>query len=171
MSYSLTTSSTQTFTLTHAKYLASKVATDLKRMQRFYLSPTDTQIADFETELTELLKAGYLLEITYGFRRDGNWIEPTLRYTARDLSGLSGSDNDPGRVRPNADVTRASFYSYLVTNSAFDQLSTADREKFNSQLPFTRSGAPAPGISGYLSQDKSYSSGGQALDRSSVKSY
>jgi hypothetical protein len=171
MSYSLTSTNTQTFTLTHAKYLASKMAADLKRMQRFYNYPTDAQISAFEAELTELLKAGYLSEITYGFRRDGNWIEPTLRYTARDLSGFSGSDDDPGRVRPNADVTGAFFYSYLVTNSAFNQLSTVDQEKFDSQLPFNRSGAPAPGISGYLSQDKSYSSGRQALDRSSVKSF
>ncbi|WP_153799674.1 HORMA-1 domain-containing protein [Foetidibacter luteolus] len=171
MSISYTTSNTQTFTLTHAKYLACKVAADLKRIQRFYNSPSDMEIADYEMELTEYLKAGYLAEVTYGFQRNGNWVEPTLRYSARDLAGLVGSDDDPGRVRTNANVTGAVFTSYLIRNDAYHQLSTADQEKFRGQLPFSRTGAPAPGVTGYISQDKSYSSGGKALDRSSVKSF
>ena len=39
MSTSFTITETTTFTLTHAKYMAAKVATDLKRMQRFYGAP------------------------------------------------------------------------------------------------------------------------------------
>ena len=70
--------------------MAAKVATDLKRMQRFYGSPSDRASPSYEAEVTELLKAGYLGTVTYGFRRDGNWIEPTLRYTARDLAGRCG---------------------------------------------------------------------------------
>lgn len=171
MSSSYTSSSTQTFTLTHAKYLASKVAADLKRIQRFYGSPSDSQITNYEAELTEMLKAGYLSEVSYGFKRNGNWIEPTIKYTARDLAGMNGTDDDPGRIRANADVSNAYFYSFLITNSAYDQLTESEKIKFESNLPFKRSGAPIPGISGYISSDKSYSSGGCALDRSSVKSY
>jgi hypothetical protein len=74
MTYSSTSSNTQTFTLTHAKYLASKVATDLKRMQRLYGSPSDYQINNFESELTEFLRNGFLSEVTYGFKRNDNWI-------------------------------------------------------------------------------------------------
>lgn len=168
---SYTTSSTQTFTLTHAKYLASKVAADLKRIQRYYGSPGDALITSYEAELTEYLKAGYLSEVSYGFKRNDNWIEPTVKYTARDLAGMSGSDDDPGRIRANADVSNASFYSFLITNSAFTQLIETERNNFEDSLPFKRSGAPTPGISGYISSDKSYSSGGRTLDRSSVKSY
>ncbi len=171
MSNSYSESYSQTFTLTHAKHLASKMVADLKRMQRFYNYPTDSQIATYEAELTEFLKAGYLSEVTYGFKRDGNWIEPTLRYTARSLAGLSALDDDPGRVRPNADVTGASFSSYMTYNDTYHQLSSAGRQQFENHLPFVRSGAPEPGINGYLSQDKTYSSGGQALDRSSIKSF
>ena len=67
--------------------MAAKVATDLKRMQRLYGSPSDADIASYETEVIDLLKAGYLGTVTYGFRRDNDWIEPTLRYTAHDLAG------------------------------------------------------------------------------------
>lgn len=35
MTGSFTNSTTQTFNVTHARYLASKVATDLKRIQRY----------------------------------------------------------------------------------------------------------------------------------------
>jgi hypothetical protein len=58
MSSSFTITATTTFTLTHAKHMAAKVATDLKRLQRLYGSPTDAAIADYETEVIELLKAG-----------------------------------------------------------------------------------------------------------------
>ena len=62
-----------TFTLTNAKYLAAKIATDLKRMQRFYGKPTDQQIEDYENEAISLLNDGYLDTITYGFKKDDKW--------------------------------------------------------------------------------------------------
>jgi hypothetical protein len=171
MSSSYTTSQTQTFTLTHAKYLASKVAADLKRIQRFYNSPSDTQITAFEAELTECLKAGYLSEVSYGFQRNGNWIEPTLKYTAKDLAGMNSNDDDPGRIRAGADISNASFYSYLVKNYKFYLLSETEQQNFENNLPVKRTSAPTPGVSGYISSDKSYSSGGRSLDRSFVKNY
>ncbi|MFX9284151.1 hypothetical protein ABTN93_19105, partial [Acinetobacter baumannii] len=83
---------------------------------------SDSKIAEFEAEATEMLKAGYLETVTYGFKRDGNWVEPTLRYTARDLAGTAANDDDPGRVRPGADISEASFYSYMTYTSAWFQL-------------------------------------------------
>ncbi len=171
MSTSFTTSGTQTFTLTHAKYLASKVVADLKRIQRFYGSPSDSTIADYENELIEFLKKGYLSEVTYGFQKDEKWIEPTLRYTTRDLAGMINGDDDPGNIKPNANISGAYFTSYLIKNSAYYNLASADQDSFQNSLPFKRTGAPAPGLVGYLSSDKTYSSGGRSLDRSSVKNY
>ena len=171
MSYSFSYTESSTFTVTHARHMAAKVATDLKRMQRFYGSPSDAKIAEFEAEATEMLKAGYLETVTYGFKRDGNWIEPTLRYTARDLAGGSANDDDPGRVRPGADISGASFYSYMTDSTAWDQLTQAQRDAFKSTLPFVRGGAAEPGISGYLSNDRTYSSGGRVLDRATVRSF
>lgn len=171
MSYSFTNSESQTFTATHAKHLASKVATDLKRMQRFYNHPSDSSIASYETEIIELLKKGYLGTVTYGFKKDDKWIEPALRYTAKDLSSMTTSDDDPGRVSPGANITGASFYSYLTYSTAWDKLTTEERDAFKKDLPFQRGGADEPGIDGYLSSDKTYSSGGKSLERSIVKKY
>ena len=133
---SYTVSDTITFTLTHARHIAAKIATDLKRIQRFYGYPSDASIADYETEAIELMKAGYLGTVTYGFRRNGSWIEPTLRYTSRDLYGASANDNDPGRVRPGVNITGATFYSYLTYSIAWERISEAEQETFKRQLPF-----------------------------------
>lgn len=160
-----------TFTITHARHMAAKVATDLKRLQRFYGRPSDVDIANYEAEVIELLKEGYLGTVAYGFHRDGDWIEPTLKYSARDLAGGSASDDDPGRIRPGRDVTGASFYSYLTYSSTWDRLSESEKNSVKSRLPFIRKGAAEPGVNGYLSNDRTYSSGGRALDRASVRSY
>lgn len=171
MSTSYSYTETATFTVTHARHMAAKVATDLKRMQRFYGSPSDVRITQFEAEATELIRAGYLGTVTYGFQRHGNWIEPTLRYTAKDLAGASANDDDPGRVRHNADVSGAIFKSYLTYSAAWSRLTQAQRDAFEKTLPISRSGAAEPGISGYFASDRTYSSGGKALDRATVRSF
>lgn len=169
MSYSYTLSETITFTVTHARHMAAKVATDLKRLQRLYGHPNDSDIANYESEVIELLKKGYLGTVTYGFWRDGKWIEPALRYTARDLAGLSANDDDPGRIRPGADVSGASFYSYLTYSAAWDKLSGTEQAAFKDSLPFQRNGAPEPTVNGYLTRDLTYSAGGRSLDRATVR--
>ena len=171
MSYTSTAAESITFTLTNARHLAAKVATDLKRIQRFYDRPTDASIADYEAEATALLKAGYLEEVTYGFMRNGSWIEPTLTYRARDLLGTSAADDDPGAIRPRRDVAGATFYSFLTYTSAWLSLGNVERAAFEGTLPFKRGGAAEPGVEGYLSQDRTYSAGGRALTRSSVKGF
>lgn len=171
MSYSYTLTETAAFTVTHATHMAAKVAADLKRMQRLYGSPSDASITNYEAEIIALLKAGYLGTVTYGYWRNDTWIEPTLRYTAQELAGASASDDDPGRVKPGANITGATFYSYLTYSAAWDRLSAAEQSAFKSDLPFYRGGAPEPGVSGYFSDDRTYSSGGRALNRASVRSW
>lgn len=168
-SYSYTESST--FTITHARHMAAKIATDLKRIQRFYGRPSDQDIADYEAEATAMMKAGYLSSVSYGFKRDGFWIEPTLKYTARDLAGGAANDDDPGKIRPGKDVSGASFTSFITYTDAFMKLSQAERDTFKSGLPFQRVSGTEPPVNGYLSSDRTYSAGGRALDRSSVRSY
>ena len=169
MSFSVTETESKTFTITHARRLASKVATDLKRMQRFYGYPSDSKIEKFEEEITQYLKHGYMEKVSYGFRRNGNWIEPTLIYRAIDIE--HSADDDPGKVRPGRDVSGASFYSYLEYSSAWFDLSESEKEQFNNTLPLDRGTADIPGIDGYIEDDKTYSSGGKSLSRSSVRSY
>ena len=162
---------TITFTATHATYLAAKISADLNRVRRFYGKPDTDDIDAYETEAIELMKAGYLGSVTYGFKRKGNWIEPTLRYTARDLFGVSANDDDPGRIRPRADITGASFYSFLTYSDKWSELTEVERANFKSSLPIQRVSGIEPGVSGFLIGDRTYSSGGRALDRSVVRGY
>ncbi len=171
MSYSYTVTDTQSFTRTHARHMAAKVATDLKRMQRFYDEPSDSWINAFELEVVEFLKEGVLDTVAYGFRRNGSWIEPTLFYTARDLFGATANDDDPGRVRPGARTVGASFHSYLTHNPAWNQLTWQRQKEIERRLPFRRTTGAEPGINGYWNTDLTYSSGGRALDRASLRSY
>ena len=168
-SYSITESTT--FTITHARHMAAKVSADLKRMQRFYGHPSDTVIAIYENEIAELLKAGYLGTLTVGFKRNDEWIEPMLRYTARDLDGMVADDDDPGRVLPGRDVSGASFYNYLTYSAAWDTLPANEKDAFKQRLPFQRETATQPTMNGYLVDDKTYSAGGRALGRASLKAY
>ncbi len=167
MSY--TTTEAKTFTITHANYLASKVATDLKRMQRFYGSPNDRMIENYEREIALYLKHGYLEKVSYGFKKDGNWTEPTLIYHASDIE--YSANDDPGKVRPGCDISGASFYSFLEYSSKWFELTEKEKELFKNSLPINRSTADTPGINGYLEHDRTYSAGGKALSRSSVRSY
>ena len=110
MAYSYTVAETESFTVTHAPHIAAKVATDLKRMQRFYGSPSDAGIAEYQAEIIEFLKEDYLGTLSYGFKRNGDWIEPTLRYIAKDLAGAAANDDDPGKVRPGSWLTRLPYH-------------------------------------------------------------
>lgn len=170
MSYSYTISESKTFTVTHARHMAAKVATDLKRLQRFYGEPSDRDIADYETEIIELLKHGYLEQVTYGFKRSDQWIEPTLQYSARDLMGTDANDDDPGRIRPGANTANAIFYSFLRYSSTWGNASQAEKDAFKKISPLNRGTADEPTVDGYLSRDKTYSAGGMALERASVVS-
>lgn len=164
--YTLTT--TETFTRAHAKKISYRVATDLKRMQRLYGRPTDEWIEKYDVEVVELLTAGYLGTITYGYWRDGSWVEPALRYTAFQLADRSFGD-DPGKVLPGADTSGASFYSYLTYSSAWDALTSAEKATFKAGLPFKRGWASEPGVDGYLEQDLAYSAGGRGVQRETVR--
>ena len=59
----------------------------------------------------------------------------------------------------------------MTYTSAWNRLTSDERSRFKSGLPFQRGNAAEPGISGYLEQDRTYSAGGRALDRASVRSY
>jgi hypothetical protein len=166
MSSSYTYSDTESFTLTHAKRLASKVAADLKRFQRFYGSPSDLWIDRYERELVELLRRDALSYVVYGFKRNGCWTEAAVRY--KSLSGgRLDVDDDPGRVRPNLDVSGASFTSFRSTNRT---LSDQESNEIDAAAGFSRVSGSSPDLeSGYWAEDRTYSAGGRGLGRSSVR--
>jgi len=170
MSSTYTDTGSQTFTRAHARKISYRVVTDLNRMRRFYGKPSGPKIDQYDRELVEVLTVGFLERVTYGFRRGDAWIEPTLRYTAFEL-GNPGLGDDPGKVRPGADIKGATFYTYLVFSQAWFDLSAAEKSAFEKTLPFVRGGATEPGIDGYLQQDLAYSAGGRGLQRATVRSW
>lgn len=159
----MTTSSTTTFTRTNARYIASKIAADLRQMQLFYDKPTSSQIDEYVEEAVEYLAASYLKSVEYGFRKDGDWLV-SLRYEVRYDGTLT--DGAPGGVYPHADTTGASFYSFLSQNSSFFNLSSSAQDDFKGKLPIDRTPGQEPGhVNGYWVPGNTYASGGVGAGR------
>lgn len=168
MSSSSSYTQSTSFSVIHARHMASKVSTDLLRFQRFYGKPSNEQINDYEAELVALLKEDYLKTVTYGFKRNGKWVE-ALRY-----HGLTGgvliADDDPGKLRPGADVNGCPFTSFLEYNDRWFALTDIEQQQFRKPLPFQRSNQNEPGVEGgYWAEDRTYSAGGRGISRSVIK--
>lgn len=163
-----TYTTSETFTRSNARYVASKVAADLRLLQRFYGRPTDAEIDAYVGELVELLLGGYVQRVTYGFKRGSAWAV-ALRYEAR-LDGTLDADDRAGRVTPGISITGASFYSYLVHSYTWDLLDPAEQARIEARLPVQRTGADEPSSgNGSWVQDRSYSAGGSGVRRASLR--
>lgn len=161
MSTTHTTSST--FTRSSAKYLASKIAADLHRLQAYYGRPSDKEIEDFEIEATEFLANGVLSWVEYGFRKDGARVL-TLRYEVRPDGSLA--DNNAGGVPSQADVAGASWYSFLSHNEAWSRLDATQQARIEADVPIKRSYGSGPSDGdGYWTYDRSYASDGTGTQR------
>jgi hypothetical protein len=155
---------TASFTIIHARYLASKVAADMHLCAQYYGKPTEMRIREYAEELARYLNAGYLAEYEFGFKKDGKRIV-CWRYKV-DANGVLTTDDRPGKVIPYVDVTGAIFFNFLTQNSRFNQLSAADQAAFESDLPLQRTGGSPPSDgAGYWAVDRNYYSTGLGLNR------
>lgn len=158
---------TETFTLTHARYIASKVAADLRRFCAYYGQPSDATIDIYVDELTELLVGNYVESIEYGFKKDGQRVV-SLKYKARPLGGLS--DSGSGSVYARANTVGATWFSSLSYTVAWHSLSEGERAKYISSKFRVTMAAPRDGA-GYWQTDRSYSAGGVSAARSTFRPY
>lgn len=158
----------ESFTRTSARHVSSKVAADLERIRIGYGSPTVAEIDAYEGELVELLAAGYVQTVTYGYKRNGEWIVPTLKYETR-IDGSLITDDRAGKIQRGADVSRASFTSYLSYSPAWWALTQAQRYAFKAKLPIQRTSGAEPTASGVWAVDKSYSHNGGGVNRSALR--
>ena len=161
-----TSSQTQTFTRTEARYLASKVVADLHQCARLYDQPSTTRIADYEAELVERLAKGYIKQYEFGFKGDGKRIV-SWRYQVKDgdLVG-GGTDDRPGGVYARADVTGAAYYNHTISTMKWATLSDEEQAAFEATLPFARSEMSLPDDgAGYWTADKTYTRGGVEVTR------
>lgn len=165
MTYSYTTSST--FTITSARYLASKVAADLRQMQLFYGRPTDIEITKFIEELVILMLNGWFKSIMYGFKRNNYWVI-ALEYEMF-LGSIRATDDNAGRVKPGINTNMSSWYSILTKSVKFYNLSPFERARIEQLLPIKRTIGGAPQIrTSDLTGGKYYSRDGGALQRRTI---
>lgn len=161
MTYTFT--ATSTFTRTSARHIASKVVTDLRRMNFYYGLPTETEIEHYYSELVELLALGYVESVEYGFKRNGRRIVSVF-YEVRADGSLA--DDRAGGVHARADITGASWFSFLTYNSKWSQLSEGERARIEATLPIRRTTGQAPQDgNGYWVTDRTYSADGVGVQR------
>lgn len=157
-----------TFTATSARHLTSKIAADLRTMNRYYDLPSLTEIDEYAEEAAQLLLGGYLGWVDYGLRRPNagggkEWVLQ-LRYTVSSSGILH--DEHPGGVPANAPTEGASFYSYLSYSPAFNALPPPQRAAVKAALPVQRTGAAeSPRAGGTINGQRSYSRDGVSLSR------
>ena len=160
-----TTTRSETFTVTHAQHIAAKVATDLKRMQRFYpqLWANDNAIDHYEKEVIVLLKGNYLQSVSYGLVREGQWIV-ALKYAAR-YGGVLTADNDPGGVPRHANVFGCKFSSMLFGTDAWHRLNDIQKKRVYADGGIRYDRVPGKDFSGDWRTDRVYSAGGRGVLR------
>jgi hypothetical protein len=163
-------SKTASFTIVHARQLASKAAADMHLCAQYYGRPSEQEIREYAEELAQYLNAGYLEQYEFGFRKDGKRVV-SWRYKV-DSNGNLTTDDRPGKVVPYVDITGASFFNYLTQNSRFFNLSSQEQADFKAPLPVQMtSGDPPSDGSGYWTSDRNYFSGGCALNRQTFQPY
>jgi hypothetical protein len=162
MSYSYTL--TETFSISHARHIASRLAGDMRLMNAYYGYPSLSSIDDYLEEIAQLLAKGYLATFEIGFQRDGRRVF-SLYYEV--LADGTLSDSRSGGVPAGYDVSGASKLNYLTHSSAWFALSQSERDSFEATLPVQRTAAPEPvdGDGYWAAEERSYASGGAGMRR------
>ncbi|WP_164478320.1 HORMA-1 domain-containing protein [Mycolicibacterium stellerae] len=157
---------TQTFTRTHAKYLASKVIGDLYQCHTYYERPTEADIVEYQEELVVMLANGYVSEYEFGFERsDRRIVSWQYRVDARgELVG--GSDDLSGGIYARASVANASFFNFMSYSWKWSLLTRPEQNAVKAEHHVQRTDGELPmDGNGYWQTDRTYTSGGVALER------
>lgn len=163
MSYSYTQSGT--FTITHARHIASRIASDLRLLYRYYDAPSLELIDKYLEEIAQLLAKGYLQTFEVGFKR-GELRVVSLKYEVQRNGTLE--DDRSGGVRPGVNITGAGKFSYLTHSSKWHALTANERAAFEATLPIQRTATDAPQDGqGYWTDDRTYAAGGTGVQRKS----
>jgi len=162
MSYSYTIS--ETFTLSHARRLAAKVVADMRQCQQFYGSPSDSQIENYQQELTVLLSGGYVQSYEFGFKTTDDRRVVSWKYTVGPAGDLEGGRS--GGLYATADIAGARSFNFLSYSDAWIALSADDKAKIKNEHPVRRSdGEPPQDGNGHWDTSRHYTSGGVAVTR------
>lgn len=163
-------STSETFTLTHARHLASKVVADMYQCHRFYGEPSESMIPRYQDELIVMLAGRYVKDYEFGFKHNGQRVVSwQYRVTASgDLVG--GSDDRSGGIYARASVAGAVFFNFMNYTSAWYALTEAQQASVKAQHPVSRSTGTLPDDgAGYWETERRYSSGGVEIARRSFR--
>lgn len=170
MSFTMTRTVSESFTLTHAKYLASKVTADMLRCLQNYGRPARDDINNYGTELALMLRDSYVEAYEFGFSQDGQRLL-SWRYLV-DSSGISAADDRPGRIISGIAIANTSWFNQMTYSSAWGALSQSERERIRTELPIQRvtKDGPKDGL-GYWTSDVFYSASGVSLGRRTFRPF
>jgi Bacterial HORMA domain family 1 len=170
MSFSMARTVSESWTLTNAKYLASKVTADMRRCQQLYGEPGDASINDYGTELALKLRDGYVATYEFGYVRasDDERIL-TWRYSI-DSAGNLTSDDRPGRILSGVNISGATMRNRLCHSAAWFNLTAEQRSAYEKSMPFQRTARSDYGSSlGNWHSDLYYASSGTVMSRQTFK--
>lgn len=157
---------TETFTRTDARFLASRIASELEQVHIFYPGLLSAEaVAKHIQEVVELLSHRYMDCADYGFKRNDEWIF-RLRYKVR-WDGWVVRNDESGGIPATINTVGAVFDSYMQYTEAFNMLTSDERLAFKkANLPWVRVGAAeTPLAAGPSSTSKTFGRNGVSIDR------
>src|SRR5262249_32259162 len=145
------------------KRLASKVVADMHQCCRLYGRPSTNDIAGYQEELIVLLADGYVAEYEFGFKKDDARVL-SWKYKVTSAGALEGGRS--GGLYAQASVASASMFNYLWYSSAWSALTLGQQQAIDAKHAVSRvAGDPPKDGSGHWVRDRTYVSGGVAVQR------
>src|SRR4051794_27015052 len=129
MSYSYTTS--ETFTIAHARRLAAKVSADMEQCRRLYGKPSAANIAEYQEELTVMLHGGYVSEYEFGFKTADDRRVVSWKYVVTANGDLPGGRS--GGLYAQANIGNASLFNFMSYSDEWIALDSAGRDKVKAK--------------------------------------
>ena len=160
-----------TFTITHAKHLASKIAADLNACSRLHGKPSLTAVQSYNAELVELLRYGYLSRYEFGFQKDDKRVL-SWSYDVTSNGNIE-TDERAGKMSAYVDLSGTTFFNYAWYSSKYNGLTTDQQATFKGSHPINRTSGdpPSDGYGSWSGNEKNYSAGGTGVSRRSFRSY
>ena len=137
----------------------------MTRCHQLYGYPsTLAQIDVFGTELALRLKAGYISEYEFGFKRGDKRVLSWF-YEIKGTT-LTGGDQRPGGIVANVDISGAVAFNITTPSPAYFRLTAEEKAAFNNTLPFQRpdGSSPIDGVGTWV-EDRTYSAAGTQVTR------
>lgn len=162
MSYSYTTS--QSFTIIHARKLAAKVSADMEQCRRLYGYPSAAAIANYQEELTVMLHGGYVSEYEFGFKTADDCRVVSWKYTVNDYGDLQGGRS--GGLYTQAKIGNATMFNFMTYSPKWSALTASEKSVVDAKHMIVRGdGYPPADGNGSWVRDKTYAAGGVAIER------